>query len=232
MAIWWIFSIPFLWIIVTTIGSFHIRWNYFLKATHHNYNTTKNTIAITFDDGPNPEFTPKALELLQKYNAKATFFCIGKNVEKHPEIIQKIIAKGHQIGNHSYAHSNNYGFLSTKKIIADISKAQERIKKVTKTENLLFRPPFGVTNPNIAKAIKIVQLQPIGWSIRSYDTIAKEPKKVLKKIISKLKKGDIILLHDTSILSILVLEQLLRWLQENNIESVSINQLLKSNTNA
>lgn len=232
IAIWWIFSIPFLWIIVTTIGSFHIRWNYFLKATHHNYNTKQNTIAITFDDGPNPEFTPKTLELLQKYNAKATFFCIGKNVEKHPEIIQKIIAEGHQIGNHSYAHSNNYGFLSTKKIIADITKAQECIKKITETENQLFRPPFGVSNPNIAKAIKKIHLQPIGWSIRSYDTIAKEPKKVFKKIISKLKKGDIILLHDTSTLSISVLEQLLRWLQENSIESVSINQLLNSNTNA
>ncbi len=230
--IWYIFILFLLWISITTIGSFHIRWNYFLKSKHCNYNLTKQAIALTFDDGPHAIFTPKVLELLQKYKARATFFCIGKNVETHPDLLQKIVSEGHCIGNHSYAHTNNYGFLSTKKIIADISKTQKVLKKITNTDNLLFRPPFGVTNPNIAKAVKTLNLQSIGWSIRSYDTIAKEPNTVFKKIISQIKKGDIILLHDTSELSIVVLEQLLQWLQKNNVKTVTINQLFNIDTNA
>lgn len=232
ISVWWILVLLVLWVTITTIGSFHIRANFFLKSKHSNYNIKQNAIALTFDDGPNPTFTPKVLQLLKEYNAKATFFCIGNNIDSHPKLVQKIISDGHCIGNHSYTHTNDYGFLPTKKIIADITKAQQSIKKVTNIDNQLFRPPFGVTNPNIAKAIKTLNLQSIGWSLRSYDTVAKDPNKVYKKLISKLKKGDVILLHDTSELSIIVLEQLLQWLQKNDIKTVTINQLFNINTNA
>jgi len=224
----WLLSLVVLWIGITIIGSFHIRWNYFLKATHHNYATRKNEIALTFDDGPHPIYTLKVLGLLKKHNAKATFFCIGKHLEKYPEIAKKIISEGHLIGNHSYAHTANYGFLTTQEVIEDLSKTQEILKNTNQKDGALFRPPFGVTNPNIAKAVKKLNLDTFGWSIRSYDTTAKSAEKVKKRINKQLKKGAIILLHDTSLLSITVLEQLLPLLNERKIKSVTIQQLFKA----
>lgn len=214
-----------LWFIVTTIGSFHIRWNYFLKAIHKNKDVNDNVIALTFDDGPNPEFTPEVLSLLKKYNFKATFFCIGKQVEKHPEILQQILADGHVVGNHSYLHSNNYGFLSTKKVISDLEKNQQIIENITSLKTQFFRPPFGVTNPNISKAVKKMNLITFGWSVRSYDTVVKNPTKVFQKISSKIQKGDVVLLHDTSQKSVLILEQLLEFMKQTKMKSVTLESL-------
>jgi peptidoglycan/xylan/chitin deacetylase (PgdA/CDA1 family) len=221
------------YLVIIIFGSFNIRFNFFLIAKNHNYTTVNKEIALTFDDGPHPIFTLRVLSLLKKYNAKATFFCIGEKIEKYPEIVNQIINEGHLVGNHSYSHANNFGFFTTKKIIKDIEKSQEILKNITKKENKLFRPPFGVTNPNTARAVKELNLQTFGWSIRSYDTIAKKSKKVIQKINSKLKNGSIVLLHDTSNLSCIVLEQLLQTLDENKMKSVTLNQLfnIKNNEN-
>lgn len=233
ISFWWGLTLVLGYLTVTIIGSFNMEWNYFLTAKHHNSDTVNNEIALTFDDGPHPNFTLKVLALLKKHNAKATFFCIGKNIEHYPEIVHQIINEGHQVGNHSYSHANNFGFLTTKKVIEDLEISQKLLKNITKKENTICRPPFGVTNPNIAKAIKTLNLKTYGWSIRSFDTIAKDPNKVFQKIQSKLKKGSIILLHDTSDLSCAVLEQLLQTLHENKIKSVTLNQLfnIKNNEN-
>ncbi len=220
------------WIFITIFGSFHIRLNYFLNSKHSNKNIKSFKIALTFDDGPNKEFTPKVLDLLLKYNAKATFFCIGKNLESNITIAKKIIENGNEIGNHSYIHANNYGFLSSKELVKDITKTQNLLFKVTNKKNKIFRPPFGVTNPNITKAVKQLNLISIGWSIRSYDTIAKKPEKVFLKIQSKIKKGAILLMHDTNNLSIAVLEQLLQFLEKNKIETITVSQLLNLDANA
>lgn len=228
ISFWWLFVLIILWLTLTAIGSFHIRWDYFLKAEHKNYEVKENVVALTFDDGPNSEFTPKVLELLQKYNAKATFFCIGKNVENHPEIIKQIIKEKHIVGNHSYSHTNNYGFLSTDDVIADVELTQEIVKNITNLKLHFFRPPFGVTNPNIAKAIKRLNLKTFGWSIRSYDTTSKKSTKIIKEICSKLQKGDVILLHDTSERSVDILEQLLQFLQKNNFKSITLEELFKT----
>lgn len=230
MSFWYGISLLFIWLAITSIGSFHIRWNYFLKAKHCNYNIVNNEISLTFDDGPHPVYTEKALELLEKHHMKATFFCIGKNAEKYPNLVRKIIDNGHEIGNHSYKHSNDYGFLSTEKVIEDLIKTQNILKKSTKKKNVLFRPPFGVTNPNIAKAVKKLNLQTYGWSIRTYDTVAKSAHTVCKKVKNKIKKGDVILLHDTSALSISILEQLLQSFEQNKIKSVIISQLFNNKT--
>jgi len=213
------------WFVLTSIGSFHIRWNYFLNAFHSNPNVDKNAIAITFDDGPHPIITPQILELLEKYNSKATFFCIGKHIEEHPELFKQIVSDGHTIGNHSYNHANNFGFLSTKKVVAELKKTDDLIYGLINKKNNLFRPPFGVTNPNIAKAIKKTKHHVIGWSVRSLDTKIKDPKKILKRITKNLKKGDVILLHDTQERTVVVLEQLLLFLQEKQLAAITVDKL-------
>ncbi|WP_239985684.1 MULTISPECIES: polysaccharide deacetylase family protein [Arenibacter] len=185
-----------------------------------------NWVAITFDDGPHPDFTPKILELLQKYNAKASFFCVGQLVGQYGSVAKDIIERGHTIGNHTYTHSNGFGFLSTNKVLLELQKTNETIHELTGLNTKLYRPAFGVTNPNINRAVKKMNLETIGWSIRSLDTTKRSKKAILERVTSKLKKGDIILLHDTSEKTVEVLEQLLLFLHQNNMQSVSVDQLL------
>jgi len=211
-----------LWLIVTAIGSLHIRWNYHLNSLIANYKIDNNQVAITFDDGPHPEFTPKVLELLREYNVKASFFCIGKNIEKHPKLFQQIVNEGHTIGNHTYSHSTGIGFMKTSDLILEMQQANAIIKKISGLDAKLFRPPFGVTNPRIKRAVNTVKLQSVAWSIRSLDTTSKPKEQILKAICNKLTKGDVVLLHDTSDKSVEILEQLLLFLKQNKIESVTV----------
>ncbi len=223
---WWAYLIlALVWFTLTVIGSFHVRWNYHIDALHSNKNCTKNHIALTFDDGPHPKFTPKILHLLAQYNAKATFFCIGENIETNEAIFKDIDAAGHTIGNHTYSHPNNFGFFSSEKVIAELQKTNSLVKKTIGKEMKLYRPAFGVTNPNIRKALKTIRLLAIGWSIRSLDTTGRSEAQVLNKITKNITKGDVVLLHDTNEKTVAVLEQLLLFLQEQNLQSVTIDQL-------
>lgn len=224
---WWIYFLLIgFWATLTSIGSFHIRWNYHLNGLHSNRTIKNNWVAITFDDGPHPDFTPKVLKLLHRYNAKATFFCIGKEVAQYPDLIEEIIADGHTLGNHTYTHAKNFGFFSTQKVVAELQKAKETVQQLTGLETNLYRPAFGVTNPNISRAVNQLNLQVIGWSIRSLDTTSLSKKSILGRITKKVKKGDIILLHDSSAKTVEVLEQLLLFLQNNKMRSVTVDQLL------
>ena len=223
---WILVFVLIIWLGLISWGAFDIRLGYFIP-TINSVKTKNNKIAITFDDGPT-EFTPEFLDLLSKYDAKATFFCIGKQIEKHPEILDRIYKEGHQIGNHSYSHSNSFGFFSSKKVKKEIQKTDTLIEQITTKKNQYFRPPFGVTNPHIAKAIKQTKHKVIGWNIRSLDTVIEDENKILERITKKLQSGSIILLHDTSDKSLRVLEQLLLTLQQKNFQSVTVEKLVEN----
>lgn len=227
VSIWLYVCLFLLWLIITSIGSLYIRWNYHVNSLNHIHHISKNEVSLTFDDGPHPEYTPKVLELLKVYNVKATFFCIGKHIESHPELFNRIIAEGHTIGNHTFNHENNFGFIKTKEVVKELENTNEIIEKVSGLKVNLFRPPFGVTNPRISRGIKIVGLQSIGWSVRSFDTTSKSKNTIVKSIEKKLQKGDVVLLHDTSEKSVEILEQLLLFLKQNKLESVTIDSLFK-----
>jgi len=220
----WVFVI---WFLITGFGSWFIQWNYHLVSLHRNPNVLDNLVSITFDDGPNLQFTPQVLLLLKKYNAKATFFCIGQNAEKYPNLLKQIVEEGHSVGNHTHSHANGFGFFSTEKVVGELHKTNSIIEASTGLTMKLYRPAFGITNPNIKKALKILGLQSIGWSKRSFDTTFLSEEKVLRRITKNLKKGDIILLHDSSAKSVSVLEHLLLFLQENKIQSVTVDRLLE-----
>ncbi len=221
----WISILIITWLFLTAFGSFNIRSNFFLKAINYNYKVKESVIALTFDDGPNAEFTPKILALLKKHNAKATFFLIGNQIEINKEIVQEILEEGHTIGNHTFSHSNNFGFLKTKEVISDIKKTNQIVEKLTGLKLKYFRPAFGVTNPRIAKAVKELGLNTFGWSIRSLDTTKDSKEKIFSRIIKNIKKGDVVLLHDTSNKSVEVLEQFLVFLDKNQLKSVTLDQL-------
>ncbi len=225
--VWPLLVIIVLWFILTALGSFNIQWNYFLPALHYNAKVTEKCIAVTFDDGPNPKITPKVLNVLDKFNARASFFCIGKQIKKYPDLAKKIITSGHTIGQHSFSHANSFGFFSINKVLDEINDTNQLTVRLLNKKLKLFRPPFGVTNPAIAKATKLSGLTVIGWNRRSYDTVTKSTEKIFKRITHNLQAGDIILLHDTNARCPKVLEQLLQFLYKNDFKLVTVDQLLK-----
>ncbi len=222
----WYVLIFLVWMVITLIGSFSPGGNYHLNSFTSNPNSSPKKIAISFDDGPNSQFTPEVLKLLSKYNAKATFFCIGQEVEKHPDVLKSIVGEGHIVGNHSYTHNYFINFKSTKGWITELQKTDEIIEKVTQTKPILFRPPFGVTTPHLAQALKATGHRVIAWDIRSFDTVLKNPEVISKRLTYKIKPGSVILLHDNHPNIENILERLLQFLQENGYQMVTINQLL------
>jgi len=144
----------------------------------------------------------------------ALFFIIGKNIQGNESILNQIVAEGHQIGNHSYSHHNFIDLWPTKKVTNDFENCQKLIEHY-QPQSKLFRPPYGVTNPNIAKALKQLGLQSIGWNVRSYDTSIKNVEKIKQRVISQLKPGAIILLHDRLDFMPELLEVLIPAIKEN-----------------
>lgn len=223
--IWPVILIFFIWFVITSLGSAFIGWRYHVNAVLSSKPSDNNKIAITFDDGPNQEFTPQVLKLLKRYNAKATFFCIGMHIYENQELLCEIVADGHTIGNHTYSHSNFFGFFPTKKVQHELADTNALVYSITGKELLLYRPAFGVTNPNIAKAIKRLKMIAVGWSKRSLDTTKLSEDEIFNRITTKLESGDIILLHDTSQKTIHVLERLLLFMEQHNLESVTVDSL-------
>lgn len=226
--IWWFVVVILIWLGINAFGSSRISSNYHVKAFCNNPLETEKKIAITFDDGPSL-FTLEVLELLKKYDVKATFFCIGKNIEAHPEIVKKIIEEGHLLGNHSYSHSKFFDFYNADKITDELRKTDQLLEKYTSKKINFFRPPYGVTTPSIRRALKITGHKVIGWNIRSLDGGTKNQNLIFNRIIKRVSPGGIVLLHDTAPHSVLVLEQFLQFLQQNNYEVVSIEELLNLN---
>ena len=221
----WFIGVILIWIGINAFGSARISSNYHVKAFCHNPSETEKKIALTFDDGPSV-FTLEVLDLLKKYNAKATFFCIGKNIEKHPEIVKQIIAEGHLVGNHSYNHSKFFDFYNAAAISEEIQKTDQLLEKLTSKKINFFRPPYGVTTPSIRRALKTTGHTVIGWNIRSLDGGTKDQNLIFNRIIKRISPGGIVLLHDTGSHSVSVLEQFLQFLQQNKYEVISVEELL------
>lgn len=198
-------------------GVFDIRMGYFIPVIYHLRGRSAKKVVLTFDDGPT-EFTPLFLDLLNKYQAKAVFFCIGKQIEQYPEILKRIKEEGHIIGNHTYTHIPKNCFALATTFAEEIRKTDEILQKF-QIETTYFRPPYGITNPHIAKAIKKCGKKVIGWDIRSLDTIIKEETRLQGRVLSKLTNGNIILMHDTSERTYHLLEQVLKYLKENNFQT-------------
>ena len=163
------------------------------------FDTDRKEIFLTFDDGPTPEITPFVLKQLKQYNAKATFFCIGKNIENHPEIFHQILSEKHSVGNHTQNHLNGW---KTKNInyLNSVLKCEDVISNLAdKTkESKLFRPPYGRIKKSQAKEILKRGYRIIMWNVLSADfdkSISKE--KCLENILKNTKKGGVIVFHDS-----------------------------------
>lgn len=152
--------------------------------------TSSNVIYLTFDDGPVPEVTPQVLDILDKYNWKATFFCVGENVKKHPKIYEEILRRGHQIGNHTYNHVKGFSY-KTDEYLKNVQQASDYI------ESDLFRPPHGqITYKQIRALNRDYQI--IMWDVITHDYNKKlTPEQVLDNVKKNLRKGSILVFHDS-----------------------------------
>ena len=149
-----------------------------------------NSVFLTFDDGPIPEVTPWVLEQLEHYNVKASFFCIGDNVKKHPEVYQKVLDMGHLVCNHTFNHLNGWK-TNTKKYIDNLKDCS----KVVKSD--FFRPPYGTIRISQAKKIKELGYKIVMWDVLSWDFSPKcSPEKCLSNVIKNVEPGSIIVFHD------------------------------------
>ena len=226
----WFLFLAFLFLTVEFYGAYFVQSGFHIK-TFNSVETSEKVVAITFDDGPNQK-TQKVLEVLDKYNVKATFFCIGKNIKGNESIIQQIQAKGHIIGNHSYSHSNFFDFNTTKQMVEDLTLANNAIKNITGDAPVYFRPPYGVTTPSLARACEQLNLKVIGWNIRSLDTVIKEKNKVVERVTKKIKPGSVILLHDSVEDSEKITEDIICYLNEHNYKILPLNKLFEIKNNA
>lgn len=183
-----------LYLLLCIIAPFFPQWSFFLPIISRSITDSK-AVALTFDDGPCPVTTPIILQELKQYNFKATFFVIGEKVEKYPNLITDILADGHTIGNHSWQHDNLLMLRSKKRLEQDIKKTQVSLQKHS-IRPLVFRPPAGITNPKLKSVLQDENLKAVTFSCRALDYGNKKIANLSNRIMSKLKPGDIILLHD------------------------------------
>lgn len=216
--IWLVIGVLFLLLMgVLFYASYSISSGVYLK-TICRLKTPGKIVALTYDDGPESDSTPQVLDVLKKHGVKASFFCIGRKSEQSPEIIKRIVAEGHLIGNHSYLHESKFPLYGKKKMTDDLLKTQLILEKISGKKTELFRPPFGVTNPTIGNVVKKLGWSTIGWSLRSFDTQAKTADQVLERIKKRLSPQDIILLHDRMPFAAELTEKLLIYLKDNGWE--------------
>lgn len=182
---------------------------------------SRKAVALTFDDGPNPNTTPVALELLKKYNAKATFFMVGRSVAGNEEIIKQVVAEGHQIGNHSWSHPL-LTKISLEQAKSQINDTTEALKKASGQDVHIMRPPYGGINATIQAAVDqsfiLWDVDTLDWKYRNTTSIMKE--------VRKARPGSIILMHDIHQTSINALPTVLQYLTEQGFELVTIDELM------
>jgi peptidoglycan/xylan/chitin deacetylase (PgdA/CDA1 family) len=226
ISLWWLALSSAVYLGLIIYGSAVIQANFYGPAYCYG-NPLEKEIALSFDDGPNREYTPQVLSTLAQYNAPATFFVIGKNIQGNENILKQIDAAGHSIGNHSYTHSFFVDFKNVQGFKNELNQTAEIVFNVIGKRLKLFRPPYGVTTPNLVKASNLLNYSIIGWSIRSFDTTSVTPQVITRRVQTQIRPGAIILFHDTSDKTIQVLKQTLNFAKENGYKIVSVEQLLK-----
>ena len=190
----------------------------------------RGEVVLTFDDGPDPQITPQVLDLLDRYGAKASFFCIASKVAAYPELTQEIIRRGHSVENHTHSHPHGFALFGPSALQREINIAQTTIQGVTSVAPVFFRAPMGFRNPLLAPIVQRAGLHYATWTRRGYDTFAKDPEPVLKRLQRGLAAGDILLLHDgrstqlngDSSIILKILPRLLEQLQAMHLKPVTL----------
>ena len=196
---------------------------------YHSAKKPSKRIALTFDDGPHPGQTHRILELLDRYQVHATFFMVGVNIENYPEVAKEVISRGHEVGNHTYSHAK-IGSMSEGDVEEELARCEKILKERFDYEPHLFRPPQGALSNAIEGCSFEHDYRLILWSLDTRDWEVKNTNQIVKNVLSNVKGGDIILMHDyigTHSRTVEALEILLPKLIEQGYEPVTVSELLE-----
>lgn len=224
LPVWSYVLVVLAFILVQAYGSAVLSAQFFMPVKYKA--DSANCIALTFDDGPVPGKTEEILKMLASHHVKAAFFCIGHRVADNPALTKRVFDAGHLIGNHSYWHRATFDLQTAGKIGKELRDTDESILKAIGVKPILFRPPYGVTNPMVASAVKKGGYTTVGWSVRSFDTVIKDGEVLKKRITRSLKGGDVILLHDYSNTTLEILPALLDHITAIGLKIVRVDELL------
>ena len=206
-------------------GCYYVGSNFFIPVIC-SAKTDRKVVALSFDDGPIAGNTLQILQTLKDNNAEAAFFCIGSRITQNKAIFNQIHYEGHLIGNHTFSHHFWFDMFSAKTMLADMRMMDKAMNSIIGKTPKLFRPPYGVTNPNLKKAIIEGNYIPVGWSMRSMDTVINNEKKLFNRVISKIKPGAVFLFHDTSNTTVAILPALIKHIHESGYEIIRLDKML------
>lgn len=191
-------------------------------------------VALTFDDGPDPEVTPAVLDILGHAGARGTFFTIGRHLERNMALGRRVIAERHELGNHSWRHAYWQNFYTTQAHARDLARNTQIIQELTgSSAEPLYRPPVGLKSPGLARVAHARKLNIVAWSVHSRDTIIRDPQRVAARVLHRVQPGDIVLMHDGHELDgrhrrgiLASLPLILAGLKERGLKAVTASELL------
>ncbi len=214
---WWLLLPILLFNGLLVYGSMYVCSQFYSPVICEGDKSQKQ-IALTFDDGPVLDVTDQVLQVLSEHNVKGTFFCIGERLAQNRELGQRIHQEGHLLGNHSFHHGFWFDLLPAAKMERELWQTDEEIAAITGEQPEWLRPPYGVTNPALAKAAQQTGHKLAGWSVRSMDTVNKDAKAIAENVKRQLKPGAIILFHDSQPLLPEVLEDVIAFAKKEGYE--------------
>jgi polysaccharide deacetylase family sporulation protein PdaB len=235
MNIWTLLCVPIIWYTVqyTTFIPVDKRLNEYTEQLGivKRVQTDRPWIALTFDDGPDSHETPEILDVLKKYNAKATFFVIGEQGHKHPDILRREVSEGHELANHSFSHCD-FSSLNGMEIEYELFKSDDEIFSITGQRTQLFRPPGGYYNDTIVQTAQEAGYTVILWTWYQDSKDWSKPgvQKIVHRVVSNAHPGDIVLFHDRisgSSQTAKALKEILPQLQKQGYSFVTVSELIK-----
>jgi len=206
-------------------GVYYVGSNFFMRM-YCSAKTAEKVIALTFDDGPVKEGTAEVLQILNNANVQAAFFVIGGKIAGNEDLIRQLDAAGHIVGNHSYTHAPLFDLFPAKKMLAEMQQTDSLIAGITGKKPRLFRPPYGVMNPNLKKAILAGNYFPIGWNARSYDTMFDNADKLYAKVAAQIKPGAVFLFHDKCPVTIAMLPRFIAYTKAQGYRFIRADKIL------
>lgn len=192
-----IFAVGFLLVLSVSVlrASYAEEPEQMPKSVYSSRINSQNKIALTFDDGPHPVYTPLILDILASYDVKATFFMIGENVQRYPELVAEIQWAGHEIGNHTYLHAN-LKESTPQKIREEILEAENVLWQIGEQKTKILRPPGGLYDEDVCQAARALDYDIILWTIDTLDWAHTPSAEIARKVLTNVRSGDIILCHD------------------------------------
>jgi peptidoglycan/xylan/chitin deacetylase (PgdA/CDA1 family) len=192
-------------------------------------------LALTFDDGPDPVWTPRLAAVLRRFNIRATFFCIGQRVEVYPDIVRSLIDDGHEIGNHSHSHRNLW-YRSRTQVRSEIERCQAALSALTANVPALFRPPFGDRGPQVLSEARKLNLSTVLWSLDTRDWNSPTAETIFHDVRNRARDGDVLLFHDGShdnrftdrTSTLTAVTELAQWSIERQYQFVTVSALMES----